>query len=204
MPDSSLPTHLPSADLRAALATLVEEYRATQNLMHLHLGLAAWAESATPDALASAVEPYRELPEVAGPVYERIVAAQPTNARALVILANAYWLAGRGPAVVGELAERARRADPQNRGAWHLWALSEPNPRRRVDRWRQACTQFPTDDLALANLADNAASVAGAEHDPAALQLALESYGALRARTTEPAQVAALDTALATLRAWKL
>jgi len=172
--------------------------------MHLHLGLAAWAEGATPDALAVAVEPYRDLPEVAGPVYERIVAAQPSNARALVILANAYWLAGRGPAVVGELADRARQADPQNRGAWHLWALAESNPRRRVERWRQVSIRFPSDDLALANLADNAASLAGAEHDPAALQLALETYAALRARTSEPAQIAALDTALATLRGWKL
>jgi hypothetical protein len=86
-------------------------------------------------------------------VYERIVAERPTDARALVILANAYWLAGRGPEVVGDLASRAIAADPTNRGGWHLWALTESNPRRRTDRWLQVSRRFPGDDLAKANLA---------------------------------------------------
>lgn len=204
------PSHFPSpsvsglSDLHRDLAALVQEYQATGNGTHLVLRLAAWADGATPDALIAAAEPYRDLPEVAGPIYERIVDAQPTNARALVILANAYWLAGRGPAIVGELAERARTADPTNRGAWHLWALATSNPRQRVERWRQVTLRFPSDDLARANLADNAASLAGAEHDPAALQLALETYAELRARATDPAQIAALDQALATLRDWRV
>jgi hypothetical protein len=191
-------------DLRSALDALVHEYHATNNITHLQLRLTAWADGATPDALIAAVEPYRELLEVAGPVYERVVAAQPNNARALIILANAYWLTGRGPTVVGELADRARTADPRNRAAWHLWALAESSPRHRVERWRQVCVAFPDDDLARANLADNATSLAGAEHDPAALQLALETYSDLRSRATEPAQVAALDQALETLRDWKI
>jgi hypothetical protein len=194
----------PSGDLRAALAEAVEQYRTSSNVTHLHLRLAALATGATPDALIVAVEPFRDIPEVAGPIYERIVAAQPANARALVILANAYWLAGRGPDVVGELAARARAADPSNRGAWHLWALSEPSPRRRVERWSKVCQTFLDDDLARANLADNAASLAGAEHDPAALQLALETYGELRDRATHPQQQSALDQAIATLRTWKV
>lgn len=191
-------------DLAAALAAAIAEYRATGNVLHLHLRLAARIENATPDALVAAVEPYRDLPEVAGPVYERIVAAQPTNARALVILANAYWLAGRGPEIVGELALRARTADPTSRGAWHLWALSESRPRQRVERWRRVCDEFAEDDLARANLADNAASLAGAENDAAALQLAVETYTELRARAVHADQQAALDQALATLRNWKL
>ncbi len=182
----------------------MEQYRASANVTHLHLRLAALVAGATPDALVAAVEPFRDIPEVAGPIYERVVAAQPTNARALVILANAYWLAGRGPDVVGELAARAREADPDNRGAWHLWALSEPSPRRRVERWHRVCQTFLDDDLARANLADNAASLAGAEHDPAALQLALETYGELRVRATHPHQQSALDHAIATLRTWKV
>ena len=201
-------THMKPAaapdDLGDQLLDLVHQYRASANVTQLHLGLAAWGEGATPEALMAAVEPFRDAPEVAGPVYERVVAAQPANARALVILANAYWLAGRGPAVVSELAERARAADPLNRGAWHLWALSESNPRRRMDRWRHVSLQFPEDDLARANLADNAVSVAGAEHDSAALQLALEMYADLRARATDPQQQEALDHALTTLRGWQM
>jgi hypothetical protein len=193
-----------SDSLGEELLELVHQYRASDNVTQLHLRLAAWGEGATPETLMAAVEPFREVPEVAGPVYERVVAAQPTNARALVILANAYWLAGRGPAVVGELAERARTVDPLNRGAWHLWALSESNPRRRMDRWLRVSLQFPDDDLARANLADNAVSVADAEHDPAALQLALETYTGLRARATNPQQQAALDRALTTLREWHI
>jgi hypothetical protein len=193
-----------SDSLSNQLLDLVQQYRASANVTQLHLRLAAWGQGATPEALMAAVEPFRDAPEVAGPVYERVVAEQPTNARALVILANAYWLAGRGPAVVGELAERARTADPLNRGAWHLWALSESSPRHRMDRWRHVSLQFPDDDLARANLADNATSVAGAEHDPAALQLALETYAELRARATDVAQQEALDRALATLREWRV
>ena len=205
MPSNEQPSSATAPDkLVRDLHELVHEYRASANVTQLHLRLAAWGDGATPDALMAAVEPFRDAPEVAGPVYERVVAAQPSNARALVILANAYWLAGRGPAVVGELAERARTADPQNRGAWHLWALSESNPRRRMERWRRVSLQFPDDDLARANLADNAVSVAGAEHDSAALQLALEMYADLRARATDPQQQVALDQALTTLRGWQM
>jgi hypothetical protein len=196
---------IPAAtDLPTALAQAVEEYQAHANLGRLLERLDALADGATPDALVVAVEPFRDLPEVAGPVYERVVAAQPTNARALVILANAYWLSGRGPDVVGELAGRALAADPANRGAWHLWALTESDPRQRVARWQQVVARFPGDDLALANVADNAASLAGAEHDADALLLAITSYEQLLARAEQPAQREALEHALLTLRAWKL
>jgi hypothetical protein len=200
--DSLPPSKAAPTDLRVALEALVREYRV--NDTDFQSRLAGLADAGTPDALVMAVEPYRDMPDVVAPVYERIVAAQPKNARALVILANAYWLSGRGPDVVGELAERARSADPRNRAAWHLWALAESSPRDRVERWRHVCVAFPEDDLARANLADNAASLAGAEHDPAALQLALETYADLRARAIEPAQVAALDQALKTLKDWRV
>jgi len=185
-----------------AVAHAVSAYRDNGDLPLLHDRLAALDGDA--DALAVAAEPYREIPEVAGPIYERIVADQPNNARALVILGSAYWMHGRGPDVVGALAARALAADPGHRGAWHLWALTESDQRARVTRWQQVSRRFPDDDLARANLADNAASLAGAEHDPVALGIALDTYVALRDRATSDAQRAALERAITTLSSWRL
>lgn len=196
--------HSASPALSDAFAEAVRAYRADSDAALLLDRLERIATGANVDALIAAVEPYREMPEVAGPVYEHIVAERPHDARALVILASAYWLHGRGPDVVGELASRAIAADPANRGAWHLWALTEPDPRARVGRWEQVSTRFPEDQLAAANLADNAASLAGAEHDPVALGLAIETYEKLLARADHPQQRAALGTALKTLREWRL
>jgi hypothetical protein len=194
----------PNADIRAELAAAVHEYETNRNPVHLSSRLRKIAGATTPDALVAAVEPYREIPEVAAPVYEEIVAAQPGNSRALVILANAYWLTGRGPDVVGELASRAIAADATNRGGWHLWALSESNPRQRLARWQQVVARFPSDDLARAALADNATSLAGAEHDLDALDLAIETYEQLLTTATNSAQVTAINNALSALRGWKL
>ncbi len=194
----------PTSNLGAELAAVVDEYQIHGNPAHLQTRLRAIASSTTPDALVVAAESFRDIPEVAAPIYEAIVSAQPTNARALVILANAYWLTGRGPDVVGELANRAIAADATNRGAWHLWALSESDPRQRVARWQQVVTRFPSDDLARAALADNAASLAGAEHDYDALDIAIDMYEQLLGTATTDAQRQALTTALTSLRAWKL
>jgi hypothetical protein len=194
----------PSVDLRAELADAVAEYQRSADVPQLLGRLDAVTAAAAPDALIVAVEPYRHIPEIAGPVYEKIVAERPADARALVILANAYWLGGRGGEVVGELASRAIAADPANRGAWHLWALSEPDPRARTVRWQQVVTRFPEDDLARASLADNAASLAGAEHDYDALDLAISSYEELWARSPNAEQRDALEKALQALRGWRL
>ena len=194
----------PTSSVQAEIAAAVDEYQAHGNPLALRSRLREIAGAAMPDALIAAVEPYREIPEVAAPVYEEIVAAQPTNARALVILANAYWLTGRGPDVVGELANRAIAADATNRGGWHLWALSESDQRQRVARWQQVVARFPSDDLARAALADNATSLAGAEHDYEALDLAIETYEALLKTAQNPSQVNAINTALSALRGWKL
>ena len=194
----------PAPGLRAELAAAVDEYHLHGNPAHLRVRLQEIAATATPDALVAAIEPYREIPEVAAPAYEAIVAAQPNNARALVILANAYWLAGRGPDVVGELASRAIAADASNRGAWHLWALSESDQRQRVTRWQQVVSRFPADDLARAALADNAVSLAGAEHDADALDLAIVTYEQLLTTARNSTQVEAINSALGTLRGWKL
>jgi hypothetical protein len=134
---------------------------------------------------------------------ESAAAERPDDAQALVALANAYWLAGSGPEVVSDLASRAMAADPANRAAWHLWALSEPDPRQRVARWQQVSARFPTDDLARANVADNAAALAGAEHDYDALDLAIATYEQLLSTAEQREQRDALDTAIRTLRAWK-
>ncbi len=161
-----------------------------------------WVRQRTRDA-DRCVSPYKDEPEIVAPLYEVVVEAQPENARALVMLANAYWLLGMGPDVVGALASRAISADPGNRGGWHLWALAESDPRQRVGRWQQVVARFPGDDLALANVADNAAGVAGSEQDYDMLDLAVASYESLLERAEQPAQREALDTALRSLRGWK-
>src|SRR5438105_7108683 len=74
---------------------------------------------------------------------ERAVSEHPDDAKALVALANHYWLIGAGPEVVGDLASRAIASDPDNRAGWHLWALTESNPRERVTRWQQVAQRFP-------------------------------------------------------------
>ncbi len=130
------------------------------------------------------------------PELERAVAERPDDAKALVALANHYWLIGAGPEAVGDLASRAIASDADNRAAWHLWALAESNPRERVSRWQQVSARFP-------NLADNAASLAGAEHDYQAVDLAIETYEDLLATAQQPDQRSALEKAIKTLKGWK-
>jgi hypothetical protein len=187
-----------------AVAAAVERFDRSNDFAALIRTLQTIAADADADSLVAAAEPYRDRPEVAGPLYERVVDLRPTDARALVALANAYWLHGRGGDVVGELAGRAIAASPDDRAAWHLWALSEADPRARVARWQQVADRFPADDLARALLADNAASLAGAEGDEHALALAIRTYDDLLARAARPEQRAALETALTTLKSWKL
>ncbi len=194
----------PTANVHTEIAAAVDAYRADGNIARLLDRIADVARSADPNVLAAAVEPYRAMPEVAGPAYEHIVAARPDDARALVILANAYWMAGRGPEQVSELASRAIAADPDNRGAWHLWALSEADLRARVSRWKQVAARFPEDQLARATLADNAASLASTEHDREALDLARETYAGLLSLATRDAERAALERAMDTLRGWRI
>jgi hypothetical protein len=137
------------------------------------------------------------------PGLEQAVAENPNDAKSLIALANAYWLSGRGPEAVGELASRAIAADPANRAGWHLWALSESDPRQRLGRWQQVSERFPTDDLARANVADNAAALAGAEKDYDALDLAIATYEQLLTTATQREQREALDSALRSLKGWR-
>lgn len=190
---------------KSTVAAIVRDYHADADIPKLLARLdAVCAETSDTAALIAAVEPYREMHEVAGPVYERVVEREPANAAVLVALANAYWLTGRGPDVVGEIAARAMAADPTNRGAWHLWALTESAPRGRMQRWHQVTTRFPDDKLAHAALADNAASVASAENDPVAMKLAIGTYEMLLATATSDQERSALSSALGTLKQWKL
>jgi hypothetical protein len=170
--------------LTERIAAHLAEYERTDNLGAFLDAMRSLSESADADALVQAAEPYRERLEVVIPIYERVVALRPGDARAMVTLANAYWLTGRGPDVVGELAERARAADPQNRAAWHLWALSESDVRSRTDRWRQVSEAFPADQLAL--------------------DLAIATYEGLLKESISPTQTRALQQTLETLRSWKL
>jgi hypothetical protein len=196
---SSSPT-----DVSAALAAAVMEYRQQNDVGALLDRVKSLIREAAPESLASLAAPYMDLPEVVIPVYERLVDVRPSDAQPMVVLANAYWLTGRGSDVVGELAERARTVDPSNRGAWHLWALAESDPRARVERWQRVAEQFPADQLARAALADNAASLAGAEHDPLALDLAVRTYEGLWAEASRAEERRALEETIGKLKGWKL
>ena len=191
-------------DVAAALDAAVSEYRQQGDVGTLLDRVKAVVREAPADSLGAAAAPYMDLPEVVIPVYERIVEASPTEAQPMVVLANAYWLTGRGADVVGRLAERAKSVDDGNRGAWHLWALAESDPRARMERWRAVSERFPADQLARAALADNAASVAGAEHDPLALDLAVQTFEGLWAEASRDEERRALEETIAKLKGWKL
>ena len=192
------------ADIGAALDAAVHEYRQNGDVGALLDRVKAAVREAPADALGAAAAPYMDLPEVVIPVYERIVEASPLEAQPMVVLANAYWLTGRGADVVGQLAERAKSVDDGNRGAWHLWALAESDPRARMERWRAVTERFPADQLARAALADNAASVAGAEHDPRALDLAVQTFEGLWAEASRAEERLALEETITKLKGWKL
>jgi hypothetical protein len=194
----------PVPDAGTTLADLVLEYRRTGDLGALFERVKALSAVTEPETLLSAAEPFRDLPEVVIPVYERVTSARPNDAQAMVVLANAYWLTGRGPEIVGALALRAISVDENNRGAWHLWALSESDPRARMERWQRVAAQFPADQLARAALADNATSVAGAEHDPLALDLAVRTYESLWAEASRDEERRALEETIQKLKGWKL
>jgi hypothetical protein len=196
-----VPNH---ADPASRLATLVDEYRDHDNLGLLFDGLRTLARETPPGVLVDITRPFRDLPEVIIPLFESVIERTPDDAQSIVILANAYWLTGRGPEAVGKLARRAIDLDATNRGAWHLYALSESDPRARMERWREVTTRFPADQLARAALADNATSVAGAEHDPLALDLAVATYESLLAEATNPAQRKTLKDTIGTLKKWRL
>jgi hypothetical protein len=199
---SLMPSSL--ADPAAALSAAVNEYHQQGDVGALLDRVQELSRAADPDALLAAAAPFRNLPEVVIPVYERVVAARGNDAQAMVVLANAYWLTGRGADVVGALAQRAIAVDDANRGAWHLWALAESDPRARMERWALVTQRFPADQLARAALADNAASVAGAEHDPLALDLAVKTYESLWAEAARDEERKALEETIATLKGWKL
>jgi hypothetical protein len=191
-------------DVAAALDAAVNEYRQQGDVGTLLDRVKAVVREAPAESLGAAAAPYMDLPEVVIPVYERIVDASPTEAQPMVVLANAYWLTGRGADVVGRLAERAKSVDDGNRGAWHLWALAESDPRSRMERWRAVSERFPADQLARAALADNAASVAGAEHDPLALDLAVQTFEGLWAEASRDEERRALEETITKLKGWKL
>ena len=196
---SASPFYDPSADLAAC----VDSYQRSGDLGALLDQLKALAKRFAPDALKRAAQPFGDMPEVIIPLYERIVADSPNDAQAMVVLANSYWLTGRGPAAVEQLASRAKQIDGSNRGAWHLWALAQSDLRKRVDRWLEVTRRFPADQLARAALADNATSLANDESDPVALKLAISTYEGLLAESTQTAQRLALEQTLATLRKWR-
>jgi hypothetical protein len=196
--------HPSHSQVAGQVAAAVEEYQASDNLGVLLDRLKEITGRSSAEDLAAAAEPYSALPEVMIPIFEKVVQLRPDDSRALVRLANAYWLTGRGPEVVGRLVARAISGDAENRGAWHLWAITEPDLRQRVERWRQVAERFPSDQLARAALADNAASLASEERDPLALDLAIRTYEGLLAEAEHPTTRSALTTALEALRKWRV
>ncbi len=181
----------------------IESYRRSNDVGQLLDDLRAYASGLSVADAKAAAEPFRDMPEVVIPLYEHVTSVSPNDAQALVVLANSYWLAGRGPDAVSKLAVRAKEIDPSNRGAWHLWALAESSLRNRVERWMEVSRRFPADQLARAALADNATSLANDEEDPVALKIAIATYEGLLAESTGTAQRLALEETLKTLRSWK-
>jgi hypothetical protein len=202
VPSSSSPS--PFYDPAHELSLIVESYHKSGDVGNLLDQLKALAKRTAPETLKTWARGYQEMPEVVIPLYERIVAALPNDAQALVVLANSYWLTGRGPDVVNKLANQAKALDPSNRGAWHLWALAESDLRKRVERWHEVTKKFPSDQLARAALADNATSLANDESDPVALKLAIATYEGLLAESTAVAQQLAIEQSLKVLRGWKM
>ena len=190
--------------LFAAINEALATYEKDENLGTLLDTVRDHAKSVPVDDLHDVAEQFKDRHEVVIPVYERITSQRPNDAKALVTLANAYWLTGRGPEVVNELMVRAKKADPTNRAAWHLWALAESDIRKRVGRWTEVTKQFPEDQLARAALADNAVSLADSEHDPLALDLAVKTYEGLWAEASTPTQRRAVEETLEKLKGWKL
>jgi tetratricopeptide (TPR) repeat protein len=199
-PDDDSALSRSALPVAARLSNAVQAYRNGGSFDVVLAELRRITKEATAEDLIAAVEPFRDIPEVAGPVYERVVEQRPDDARALVILANSYWLTGRGPDAVQALAERALTADPEHRGAWHLWAIVAPSVRERVTRWQHVARRFASDDLARAALADNAASLASTEDDPVALQLAIDTFTDLLTRAQNTQQRIAIERALKALR----
>ncbi len=186
------------------IAVYIDSYRRSNDVGQLLDDLRAYASRLSAADAKAAAESYRDMPEVVIPLYEHVTAVSPNDAQALVVLANSYWLAGRGPDAVSKLAVRAKEIDPSNRGAWHLWAIAESSLRKRVERWMEVSRRFPADQLARAALADNATSLASDEEDPVALKIAIETYEGLLAESNQTAQRLALEETLRTLRNWRM
>jgi hypothetical protein len=204
-PDPNHPPAAPSpSDATAELTAYVDQYRQSGDVGILLDQMKALAKRTPAEELKRAAQPYRDMPEVVIPVYERIVLDRPADAQSMVVLANAYWLTGRGPSAVEQLVTRAKDIDPENRGAWHLWALCQADLRKRVDRWMEVAKRFPADQLARAALADNATSLANEEADPVALKLAIATYEGLWAESTHTAQRLAIEESLKILRNWTM
>src|SRR2546423_226748 len=104
----------PPRSAQSELSGLVEAYQRSGDVGLLFDQLKDLAKRTPPDVVKSAAQPYRELPEVVIPLYERVVAESPNDAQSMVVLANAYWLTGRGSEVVSRLANQAKQVDPSN------------------------------------------------------------------------------------------
>ena len=102
----------PFTDIRAALGAIVQEYHQRGDVPRLLEQVATLAQAAPSDQLLIAVEPFRDMHEVAGPIYEVIAEREPNNAKVLVALANAYWLS---------VALNARHTGADNVQLLHAW-----------------------------------------------------------------------------------
>src|SRR5215475_12464297 len=90
------------------IAVYVDAYRRSNDVGQLLDDLRSFASGLSAADAKAAAEPFRDLPEVVIPLYEHVTAVAPNDAQAMVILANSYWLAGRGPDAVSKLAVRAK------------------------------------------------------------------------------------------------
>ena len=131
-----------------------------------------------PTRSSTASQPFRDMPEVVIPALRaNRRSTRPTDAQAMVILANAYWLTGRGPDAVEQLAVRAqgdRPDQPRRLASLGAHAGRPAQTRRPLARGHEAISR-PTNSRAPRSPTTPRASRT-TKHDPVALKLAIATY----------------------------
>ena len=200
----SAPSCLCSTIHRIELSSFVESYQQSGDVGLLFDQLKALAKRTAPDALKQAAQPFRDLPEVVIPLYERIVADSPNDAQAMVVLANSYWLTGRGPDAVEQLASRAkaidraesRRLAPLGAGRSRICESASIVGSKSRSAFRATNSRAPRSPTTPRVWRTT-------KQDPVALKLAIATYEGLLAETKQTAQRLALEETLKKLRNWR-
>ncbi len=101
--------------------------------------------------LRSLAEEFAPHPEVAFPVYRRLVELRPDDPDFAAGLGWVFWACGEDDKA-GEQAARGARLDPDNVDTLLLRAALEPNRAEKRRLYKRVLNQDPTNSVALANL----------------------------------------------------